>query len=131
MWALAAIAVCAGAAWLGLRIEPHIASKDGRRFLCMGQMMNLQGDPLQRWRETRVIVNTRDELHVHQRKFMRKPLTTYWRLDARSPSAPRRKQVYLLRGHDAEGVPVLLALKLPSSSRAVAVMDALLERRPS
>jgi len=119
-----AAGACVLLAWLGLRIEPHFVSKDGSRFLCMGQKMNLQGDHFGRWRETRIIVGNNGGIQVDQKRFMRRT-TTFWTVEARSPEAPKRKAVFLLKGHDDEGLPMLLALRMPAKSRAVATLSAL------
>jgi hypothetical protein len=124
LWFVLAVALCVGLAWLGLRIEPHFVSKDGSRFLCMGQKLNLQGDHLGRWRETRVVIEHHGGIQVDQKRHMRRT-TTFWRVEARSPEAPKRKAVFLLKGHDDHGDPVLLALRLPAKSRAVESLSAL------
>ena len=115
---------CVLLAWLGLRMEPHYVSKDGRRFLCMGQKMNPQGDHLGRWRETRIVVGNNGSVQVDQKRFMRRT-TTFWTVEARSPEAPKRKAVFLLKGHDDQGLPTLLALRMPAKSRAVETLTAL------
>lgn len=120
-----ALGLCAFLAWLGFRIEPHFVSKDGERFLCVGQKMNMQGDHLGRWRETRVVVDRGGKLQIDQKRFMRRS-TTFWTVEAQSPAAPKRKAVFLLKGHDDQGLPMLLALRMPAKSRAVSTLSSLI-----
>lgn len=124
LWFVLTVTLCVGLAWLAMRIEPHHVSKDARRFLCAGQRMNMQGDHLGRWRETRVIVGRRGNVEVDQKRFMRRT-TTHWSVEAQSPDAPRGKAVFLMKGHDDAGAPILLALRMPAKSRAVATMAGL------
>lgn len=120
LWALLAITGLGLLAWLGFRIEPHWVSKDAHRFLCSGQLMSHQGLPLGRWRETRVIVHSNGDAQVDQKRFMRRN-TGMWTVSAESPEPPRKRAVFLLRG-TADGQPAMLALKLPTNSRAVEVL---------
>ena len=90
----------------------------------MGQQMNMQGDHLGRWRETRVIIERNGGIQIDQKRFMRRS-TTFWRVEAQSDEAPRRKAVFLLKGHDDKGAPMLLALRMPAKSRAVASLGTL------
>lgn len=70
------------------------------------------------------MVQADGQLQVEQKRFMRRT-TTFWRIEARDLDAPPRKAVFLLRGHDEHGLPIVLALRMPAGSRAVAIMDAL------
>jgi hypothetical protein len=120
-WGVAAVAILALLAWLGFRIEPHWVSKDARRFLCNGQLMNHLGLPTARWRETRVIVQSNGDVVVDQKRFMRHN-SSAWTLTAESPDPPRGRAVFLLRGHDPQGQTQLMALRLPVKSRAIEVL---------
>lgn len=122
IWVVLAIAACVGLAWLGLKIEPHWVSKDGHRFLCNAQLMNVKGDTLTGWRETRVIVHPDGQAQVDQKRMMRRN-TSIWRISARAPEPPRGKVVYLLKGHDTTGKDALLAIRLPVKSRAREALD--------
>ena len=128
VWLLLAIAVCVGAGWFAFHMEPHWVSKDGARFLTVGQKLDDRGEQLTRWREMRVIVARTGRIEVEEKRFMRRHLS-YWTLEAEAPEAPRRKVVFVLRGHDDRGVPILLSLRMPASSRAVGVLRPLLVRR--
>jgi len=119
------VAVCVALAWLGLRMEPHYVSKDGKRFLCMGQKLNAKGEELGRWRETRVVIDHKGAIQADQKRFMRRT-TTFWRIEGRTTGGSRRKATFLLKGHDDHGLPALLALRLPAKSRAVDSLIALM-----
>lgn len=118
LWFAVALALCAALAWIGFKIEPHWVSKDGQRFLCHGQRLTLKGDPLGRWRETRVVINDGGRVQVDQKRFMRRS-STFWKVAAEAPDPPKGKAVFLLEGFDAQATPILLALRLPVDSRAL------------
>lgn len=123
VWLVLAIAGCVGLVWLAYRIEPHWVSKDGHRFLCNAQQLSPQGTVEGRARETRVTVLPDGSIHLATKRYMRRRQSV-WKLASKSDDPPRRREVYLLRHRDpAEG---MVALRLPSNSRAVPVLDALL-----
>lgn len=128
LWGVGSLVVLVGMAWLGYRIEPHWVSKDGERFLCVGQVLDHTGDPLTRWRECRVAID-HGELRVDQKRFMRRPLTTYWRPEAEGTDPPRRKVVFIGRRRTADGIDEILSLRMPAKSRAVASLRRLLSER--
>jgi hypothetical protein len=128
LWLILAVAVMAGFAWLGFRIEPHWVAKDLSRFLCNAQLMTDKGEPVGRWRETKILVEPNGELIVDQRKWMRRQASS-WRVVAESESPPRRRAVFLLRGHDPKGVAAMLAVRLPASSKAVPILKNLVGKR--
>lgn len=117
-WLALAIAVMVLLAWVGFRIEPHWVAKNGSRFICNAQLMTDKGDPIGRFRETKVLVEPNGELLVDQRKFMRRQLSA-WRVVGESESPPRKRAVFLLRGHDPKGVPAMLAVRVPANSPIV------------
>ena len=121
LFGVLALAVMALLAWVGFRLEPHWVSKDGHRFLCSGQLMSPLGQPLGRWRETRVIVDPRGDLQIDQKRMMRRK-SSIWRVSAESPDPPKRRAVFLLTAHHSGGQTDMLALKLPADSRAIAVL---------
>lgn len=127
MWFGVAIAVCVLLAWAGFRIEPHWASKDGRRFLCNAQRLSAKGEPESRWREMRIIINNAQQVQVDEKRLMRRP-ATFWKVVSRSETPPRGREVFLLSGFDSKGVPALLALRLPKNSRAVPALTELMKR---
>jgi hypothetical protein len=121
LFGVLALAVMAGLAWVGFRLEPHWVSKDGRRFMCSGQIMSRLGQPNGRWRETRVIIDQRGEVQVDQKRMMRRR-SSRWTVQAESPDPPKRRAVFLLSSHDNDGHADMLALRLPANSRAIPVL---------
>ncbi|MEO7371373.1 MAG: hypothetical protein ABI949_11025 [Ilumatobacteraceae bacterium] len=122
LWLLLALALCAGLVYVGYRIEPHRVSKDGTRFLCMGQWIGAQGDPRGRRREVWVTVLPSGELQVDVKRRMHHDLT-HWRIEGKSPSPPARRAVYVLHHVNELGAVQRMTLKLPEKSRAIAILD--------
>jgi hypothetical protein len=127
LWAILALAVMGLLAWIGFRIEPHWASKDGHRFLCSGQLLSKQGEPLSRWRETHVVVGPGTSVQVEQKRMMRRHGST-WTLSAESPDPPSKRVVFVATGHDPDGRPAMMALKLPDNSKALPVLRDIVSR---
>lgn len=128
VWLILAIGVMVGLAWMGFRIEPHWVAKDESRFVCNAQLMTDKGDEVGRWHETKILVERDGELIVEHRGRFRRQASS-WRIAAESEQPPRRRAVFLLRGHDPKGNPAMLAIRLPASSRIVPVLRALLTSR--
>ncbi|MFN8020021.1 MAG: hypothetical protein U0Q03_00715 [Acidimicrobiales bacterium] len=128
VWLVVALAVMAFLAWLGFRIEPHWVAKDRSRFICNAQLMTEHGDPLGRFRETKVLVEPNGEMLVDQRRFFRRHMSA-WRVVGESESPPRNRAVFLLRGHDPKGVAAMLAVRVPAKSPAIPILRDALERR--
>ena len=129
LWIVGFVAALASMYYIAFRIEPHWASKDGRRFLCNAQPISVHGEVEGRARETRVIVRPDGWLQLDQKRRMRKRVSEVWAVSGRSPDPPPRRAVYLLRSRGDDGSAGQMALRLPSTSRAVAVLDALIERQ--
>ena len=127
VWLALAVAVMAGLAWVGFRIEPHWVAKDRSRFLCNAQLMTERGDPVGRFKETKILVEPNGELLVDQRRMFKRNMSA-WRVVGESDSPPRKRSVFVLRGHDPKGVPAMLAVRLPSSSPMVPKLRELLAR---
>ena len=130
VWFALTLVGCVLLAWVGLRIEPHWVSKDGRRFMCNTQLLNAHGEQESRWRETRVILNNANQVQVDQKRFMRRT-STFWKVAGRSDTPPRGKEVFLLTGFDENGAPAMLAVRLPKKSRAVAALEELSASKPA
>lgn len=128
VWLALAVALMAGLAWVGFRIEPHWVAKDHSRFICNAQLMTDKGDPMGRFRETKILVEPDGELLVDQRKFLRRRMSA-WRVVAESESPPKRRAVFLLRGHDSAGAPMMLAVRIPASSPIAPKLRELVGRR--
>lgn len=121
VWFVLALAAMAAMAWLGLRIEPHWVAKDGRRIMCMGQVIEPNGHPVTRWRETKVFLAGAKQVHVEQKRRLRRR-SSAWTIEGESSAPPRRRAVFVLRGHDIDGAPAMMALKMPASSKAVTIL---------
>jgi hypothetical protein len=127
VWFLLFAAFMGGLWVLAYRMEPHYSSKDGERFLCNGQEI-IDGQPIGRKRETRVLVLSDGVLNISQKRRMRRT-NERWALIGKSPEPPKGKQIYLLQQfNDGKWLPEQMALHIPSKSRVVPVLDRLLER---
>lgn len=129
VWFALAVGLMVFLAWVGFKIEPHWVAKDLSRFIGYGQLMNDKGDALGRFRETRLLIEPDGEILVDQRRFMRRRHSSSYRLVGESDTPPRRRAVFLLRGHDSYGMPVMLAVRVPASSKIVPKLREMIERR--
>lgn len=128
VWVLLFFAVMGGAWWLAYKIEPHYASKDGTRFLCTAQEI-VEGRPMGRARETRVVVLDDGILHCSQKRAMRRS-GSLWAIVGKSPTPPKRLEVYVAQElHDGHALPNQLAIRVPSKSRVVPVLEQILVDR--
>jgi len=125
VWGALLLIVMAGMWWLAYRMEPHWASKDGKRFLASAQ--ELAGTATAgRPKETRVLVMPDGMLLVSHKRRMRR-VHTQWKLVGKVPAPPRRLEIYLAElREDGRAVPRMLTLRIPKKSRVVPVLDALL-----
>lgn len=115
-----AVAAAIGLLWSASKIEPHWASKDGRRMIARVQPLGSQDVPAGRWREMRVLVDGRSVV-LSSRGFGASALTGEFRARGKSPNPPRRRAIYVLEGERR------VLLRVPTNSRAVPVLDALLD----
>ena len=124
LWMLGAIAVCGGLLYVAHRIEPHWVAKDGGRFLTTAELIDRFGNVIGRRREVRGAFLPDGALLLSRRSLVR---TTkgVWRIRAKSPRPPRGKQVYVLSAVPPDPDGDMLALRVPSSSRLVALLDQL------
>ena len=120
-----AIGACAGLLYVGYRIEPHRVSKDGKRFLCMGQSLSGNGEPDGRRREVWITVLDGGQLQVDVKKRLHRDLT-HWTLEGKAPNPPSGRAVYVLRTVNTQGALQRMTIKLPEKSRAVAVLDTVI-----
>jgi hypothetical protein len=123
-WFLGAVAVCGGLLYLAHRIEPHWVAKDGTRFLTTAQPIERSGASVGRVREVRVAILPDGQLMVSRRSMLKTHSGT-WRIQAKAPEPPRGRQLYLLRPVPEDPMDDLLALRVPTSSRVVPALDAL------
>ena len=119
---LVAIAICAGLLYLGYRIEPHHVSRDGSRFLCTGQWLSAQGDTDGRKREIWVNVLPDGQLSVDVKRRLRHNVTHWW-VEGKAAKPPPRREVYVLRTINILGTTDRMSIKVPSKSRAVSILD--------
>ena len=117
-----AICACVALAYLGYRIEPHHVSKDGTRFLGIGQSISRDGDPGGRRREVWVKVLPGGRLQVDIKRRLRHDVTHWW-IEGKAPEPPPRRAVYVLRTVGSLGTIQRMTIKVPEKSRAVAIMD--------
>jgi hypothetical protein len=125
VWFVGAVVVCAGLIYLAYRIEPHWVAKDGTRFITTAQLIDRStGAANGRVREVRILILTDGALMVSRRSFLR-TRSGMWRIQAKSPSPPRGRELYLLRPVPEEPMDDLLTLRVPAKSRIVPTLDAL------
>lgn len=127
VWLALIIVGMGGMWWVAYRMEPHWVSRDGSRFLCTVQELdgvNAVGHP----REARVLVTADGALYVTQKRMLRRH-TTMWTLVAKAPEPQRKIQVFVARHREAGSrIESHLALRIPTKSRCVAILDELLAR---
>ena len=124
VWFLLAVAVCAGLLYLSRRIEPHWVAKDGSRFLTTAQPIDRTGASGGRTHEVRVALLPDGTLIVSRRSMLR-TRSGVWRIQAKAPTPPRGKELYLLRPVPDDPMDDLLTLRVPSKSRVVPTLDEL------
>lgn len=112
------LAVCGGLLWVASRIEPHWCSKDGQRFSCRVQRLGQHDQPEGRWVEMRATIID-GGLVLRPRGMLHRVTGGDHRVIAKSPDAPRRRAYYVVDGSNR------LLMRVPSSSRAVASLDAI------
>jgi hypothetical protein len=127
-WIALALGVCGALMFLGYRIEPHYVSKDGRRFLCTGQLVSSYGEPEGRRHEVRISVLSDGVLQIDTKRGMRRTISM-WTLEGKAAEHPKRRLVYLLRGTVSDGVTQRMTIRLPPNSRAVAILDTVVASR--
>lgn len=121
---LATIAIGGALVWLAFRMEPHWVSKDGQRFICRAQLVDDRGNTHGSWNEYRFRVTPDGLVEGARRSLWSRSAGGGWQVMARSPEAPARKAVYLLQ--DPTTPSNMIALRMPSNSRAVGVLDDLI-----
>ena len=122
-WFAATVLIFGGLLWYAFRIEPHWASKDGRRCICRGQQIDHHGKTQDRWREYRADVLEDGVVSVRRRSMLRRGPGALFRVISRAPDAKRKRAVFVLRGDDNPDAYVLL--RMPASSAAVPVFDSI------
>ena len=116
-----ALAVFGILAWLAFRIEPHWCSKDGRRMIARAQRMPEPQSSPTSWSEARVFIDDNDVI-LRTRGRRAVGLRGEYRVVGKSPSPPKKREVYILRGEKE------VFLRIPNDSRGIATLEDLLER---
>ena len=141
---IAVLGACVLMLWLSFKYEPHWVSRDGQRMRCYGQIVSRSGESTGRWRELLVGRNDDTTVAVRPRRGSLavsnyRPGTTgrstllarrtkrpsYWRVLGTNPAPESRKVIYLLSTSDP-AFPEMLAIRLPTNSRAIAMLDGLI-----
>lgn len=118
-----ALVVFGGLIWVAYGIEPHWASKDGRRMIARVQPLGQRDEPDGRWREMRVAADG-TTITLSSRGLGSLSLRGTYRVRGKSPQPPRRRAIYILEGERR------ILLRVPSNSRAVPVLDSLVTSSP-
>jgi hypothetical protein len=119
LFSISAFALFGGLVWLALQLEPHWASKDGRRMIARVQPLGPRDEPDGRWRDMRIFIDGQN-ITLSTRGVGSSGLRGNYRAKGKSPEPPRRREIYILQGEHR------VLLRVPSNSRAVAVLDGLL-----
>lgn len=114
------VVLLGGLVWLAFQIEPHWVSKDGRKMIARVQPLSSQDQPDGRWREMRIFIDG-TTITVNSRGLSSFGLRGTYRVAGKSPAPPRRREIYILNGERR------ILLRVPASSRAVPVLEALLD----
>lgn len=119
---IGAIVVGVPLIWLVFRIEPHWSRKDGTRFTCRVQPLTRDLAAEGTWREMRAAIAD-GRLILSSRGLRGAGFGGTYDVIARSPAAPARRAVFLVR-NDARQI----ALRVPESSPCVATLDAIAQQ---
>ena len=123
-WFLGAVVVCGGLLYLAHRIEPHWVAKDGTRFITTAQPIDRSGSvgrPRPRGAGGAATRRGPDRLAT---LVDDEPVGASGRIQAKAPTPPRGRQLYLLRPVPDDPMDDLLTLRLPSKSSVVPTLDA-------
>jgi hypothetical protein len=152
---LAVVAVCGLMLWASYRMEPHWVSKDGERMICYGQGWSRTGQTSGRWREVRVSMVRVDTVEVRPRRGSlaerhadradggrttmgsaatnvlkkRGPRASYWKVVGKADTTLRNKVIYVLDGNHDDGMPQMLAIRIPAKSKAIPMLEAMTASR--
>lgn len=128
LWFVLFVAALGALWWFAYRIDPHYASKDGTRFLCMGQEL-VDHQPSGRRKEVRVTVLDDGSLVCATRRFGRRN-GRRWAVTAKATTPPKKKAVFVLRQFDEDGwAPEQMTISMPEHSRVVPVLEAAQAKR--
>jgi hypothetical protein len=145
---IAVLAGCGLMLWASYKIEPHWVSKDGQRLICYGQNLSRNGEPEGRFREVRAARVNDSLIEIRHKARRDKPADTagllrnnvlsrkhipssYWNVIGVSPEPPKGKVIFVLGGNHDPDQPPLLALRVPTKSKAIPMLDLLLANNSS
>ena len=120
LFAILGIAACGCMVWAAYRMEPHWASRDGRRFIGRAQRLGDFDLPTGRWHEVRVAVDG-SKVSLDSRSRRGREFRGRYGVLARSPEPPDGKEIFVLAGE------MKLLVRVPRKSRCVPVLRALME----
>ncbi len=121
---LAFLAVLGGLLIAVRRLDPHWASRDGLRFIATGEQVDAHGLPEGPRGEYRFSIELDGTVGALRRVMIGYRPKTRWRVEARSDDPPPRREIFVLRSLERPGV--VMAVRLPATSRAVDTLSALL-----
>ena len=124
LWVVGFVALLAGLYYAAFRVDPHWVSKDGRRFICHGQVVDHYGNTVDNWREYRFAVLDHKRIFARRRSRWTRRSEGVWRVVAKSDTPPKRRAVYLLASAESDNTDQM-AIRLPASSRAVETLEGL------
>ncbi len=107
-------------AWYLQTHEAHWSSRDGTRFTCRVHAVDERGTTLGRWRDARANITSDGVVNLRLRGLRKREIQGVWTLTGAVPDPPKGKNLYLLRQSN------LLVLRVPSTSRCIAPLNALL-----
>src|SRR5690349_1504287 len=125
LWFVGAVAVCAVLIYVAYAIEPHWVAKDASRFLTTSETIDHQGKVVSKRREVRGTIMS-DGLIMLGKRTMLRTRSSLWRLVGKAPEVRRGRVQYILDTVPADPFGEKLILRVPSSSRLVPRLDALL-----
>jgi hypothetical protein len=124
VWIVGFIAVVAGLYYAAYHVDAHWVSKDGRRFICHGQLVDRYGNTLQNWREFRFEVLDAKRIFARRRSRWTRRSEGVWNVATKSDNPPKNREVYLLTSAES-GNTDQMAIRLPASSRAIHVLEGM------
>ena len=119
---VALLAVLGGLTWLAFSRDPHWSSRDGRSFIARAHGLDVAKGHKERWREVRGTIGENGTVTLVPRGFGARHLDGTWQLENRAPDTGRGRAVFVLRGDGR------IALRMPSRSRAAAVLSEHLQK---
>jgi hypothetical protein len=124
LWFVIGVGACAALLYLAYVIEPHWVAKDGSRFLTTSETIDHQGKVVSRRREVRGTIMS-DGLIMLGKRSMLKTRSSLWRIAGKAPERKRGRLLYILDTVPPDPMGEQMILRIPSSSKLVPRLDAL------